>query len=538
MTQYRNYSSQIKNEKELKKIIKEAIQLTNNQQLNLKRNILKEAGDDTSSYEFKDAFSEITKDEANDKPEQIEIVKKNNLMLSILFLMFDDSIKWDDVYKKHSLDETEQNKYKKQNEENIHKHLEKWVNEIKIAKKVDEFNKATRNLKDKLNNQFFYWEPLLILGNFMNKFKSAILDDMFKNIKDVKINWTQLTGTSNVFILSETATAALLKEMGGSAFLDFFKDNKLDEDQKKAIWSEAAAARVKIARRKGRTTDEGAWGWIKSFINGAAALFLGKQYGDIVDDIYMGLDKFDFLFKGDGKADEEGVGKFLSGMFGSDTKNLVDGLSGVAEGGVDGVTGLLKNASELSKGVLDAKSLTANFLKDPVAVFKSILSGSTDQSKQAQGIIDLIKKNVTDSSIDQKQVKAAITRLLTNPDVIKEMAKLTSAGAGTGFLPSLSDLLNNPDFSDTVTALIKDNFSTIISSVGTSKEVSAFFKNLMQDPKIQAEISKIMNSLKGTISKDDAETMFDAYLDATDDGKDDWWITRKIKKLLIAATLG
>jgi hypothetical protein len=121
--------------------------------------------------------------------------------------------------------------------------------------------------------------------------------------------------------------------------------------------------------------------------------------------------------------------------------------------------------------------------------------------------------------------------------VIKEMAKLTSPGAGTGFLPSLSDLLNNPDFSDTVTTLIKDNFSTIISSVGTSPEVSAFFKNLMQDPKIQAEIFKTMNSLKGTVSKEDAEAMFNAYLDATDDGKDDWWITRKIKTLLIAAAL-
>jgi hypothetical protein len=535
MTQYRNYSSQIKNEKELKKIIKEAIQLTNNQQL-IKRNILKEAGDETSSYEFKDAFSEITKDDANDKPEQIDIVKKNNLMLSILFLMFDKSINWDNVYKEHSLEKPEQGKYKEQNEKDIHIHLKNWVDEIKKAKKVDEFNKATQKLKTELNDQFFYWEPLLILGNFMKEFKSAILDDMFKKIKDVKTNWTQLTGTSNVFILSDTATATLLKEMSGSAFLNFFKDNKLDEDQKKAIWSEAAAARVKIAKKKGRTTDEGAWGWIKSFINGAAALFLGKEYGDIVDQIYMGLDKFDFLFNKDGKADEAGVEKVISGLF-PDAKNLVDGLGGVAEGGAGGVTELLKNASELSKGVSDAKSLTADFLKDPVTVFKSILSGSTDQSKQAQGIIDLIKKNVTDSSVDQKQVKAAITRLLTNPDVIKEMAKLTSPGAGTGFLPSLSDLLNNPDFSDTVTTLIKDNFSTIISSVGTSPEVSAFFKNLMQDPKIQAEIFKTMNSLKGTVSKEDAEAMFNAYLDATDDGKDDWWITRKIKTLLIAAAL-
>ena len=195
----------------------------------------------------------------------------------------------------------------------------------------------------------------------------------------------------------------------------------------------------------------------------------------------MGLDKFDFLFKNNGEGNEEGISKLIGGLFGEDSANIVDGLGNVAAVGDQGITGLLKNASELSKGVSDVKGLTSEFLKNPVGTFKNILDNTSDQSKKAQGVIDLIKNNISDPSVDKKQVKAAITKLLTNPDVIKEITKLSGTGTGaSGFLPSLSDLLANPDFSDTVTNLIKDNFSTIISSVGTSPEASAFFKNLMK----------------------------------------------------------
>ncbi len=313
MTRYINYSGQIKSEKELKKLIKETIQLTNHKELTIFKNILKEEKEEkqrSSSFEFEDAFAEIGKKDISDKNAQDEIVKKNNITLFVLFHMFDDTFKskWTDFYSNADLNADNQENYRQRNKKDVQDKLKIWVDAIKKAEDVNEFNEATKKLKKGIDNLFFYWEPLLIIGKNIDTFNTQIRDTLFNTLKDSN-DWE--TATGKITYPSEKGDGKI-KELLQST--DFFENNLLTNDEKKAIWKEKAESGWgSLFGGSGSDDSEGIWSWIKGLLNSAAAFFLGDDYKNVADDLFKGLGKFENMLND--KNNPEGAQNLIRGLF-------------------------------------------------------------------------------------------------------------------------------------------------------------------------------------------------------------------------------
>lgn len=298
MTRYINYSGQIKSEKELKKLIKETIQLTNHKELTIFKNILEEEKQRSSSFEFEDAFAQIGIRDIDDKEAQGEIVKKNNITLFVLFHMFDDTFtnKWKEFYDSAKLNAENQEEYRQRNKGDVQDKLKIWVKSIKDAKDVDAFNKATKDLKTGINNLFFYWEPLLIIGKNIDKFNTQIRDTLFNTLKDSK-DWAIAAG--KITHPSEKGDGKI-KELLRST--DFFEKNPLTTEEKQEIWKEKAESGLgSWFGGSGSDDSEGIWSWIKGLLNSAAAFFLGDDYKNVADDLFKGLGKFENMLNNNPK---------------------------------------------------------------------------------------------------------------------------------------------------------------------------------------------------------------------------------------------